>query len=105
MTKMTLTIDGQVVEAEEGMTLLEIARKNSIHIPTLCYHPVLEAYGACRLCTVEVKQKGRDWSSLQTACTHPAWDGLDVKTLLRERTVPADVMAGVAAAPAETGTR
>ena len=27
-----------------------------------------------------MKQKGRDWSSLQTACTHPAWDGLDVKT-------------------------
>ncbi len=80
MTKMTLTIDGQVVEADEGMTLLEVARKNSIPIPTLCYHPVLEPYGACRLCTVEVKQKGRDWSSLQTACTHPAWDGLDVKT-------------------------
>ncbi len=32
-------------------------------------------------------------------------DGLDVKTLLRERTVPADVLAGLAAAPAETGTR
>ena len=68
MTKMTLTIDGQVVEADEGMTLLEVARKNSIHIPTLCYHPVLEAYGACRLCTVEVKQKG----GIGRACKPPA---------------------------------
>jgi heterodisulfide reductase subunit A len=39
---------------------------------------VLEPYGACRLCTVEVIRKG--WSNLQAACTHPAWDGLEVKT-------------------------
>jgi heterodisulfide reductase subunit A len=80
MTKTTLTIDGQVIQADDSMTLLEVCRKNSIQIPTLCYHPVLEPYGACRLCTVEVRQKGRDWSSLQTACTHPAWDGLQVQT-------------------------
>ncbi len=80
MTKTTLTIDGQTIQADDSMTILEVCRKNSIHIPTLCYHPVLEPYGACRLCTVEVTQKGRNWSSLQTACTHPAWDGLEVKT-------------------------
>jgi heterodisulfide reductase subunit A len=75
---ITLTIDGQTIQAEEGLSILEVCRKNSIEVPTLCYHPVLEAYGACRLCTVEVVRKG--WSSLQAACTHPAWDGLEVKT-------------------------
>ncbi len=75
---ITLTIDGQKIQAEEGLSILEVCRKNSIQVPTLCYHPVLEAYGACRLCTVEVIRKG--WSSLQAACTHPAWDGLEVKT-------------------------
>jgi heterodisulfide reductase subunit A len=75
---ITLTIDGQQVQAEEGQTILEVCRKNSIEIPTLCYHPVLEPYGACRMCTVEVIRKGG--SSLQAACTHPAWDGLEVKT-------------------------
>jgi heterodisulfide reductase subunit A len=75
---ITLTIDGQTIQAEEGLSILEVCRKNSIEVPTLCYHPVLEAYGACRLCTVEVIRKG--WSSLQAACTHPAWDGLEVKT-------------------------
>jgi heterodisulfide reductase subunit A len=75
---ITLTIDGQEIQAEEGQTILEVARQNSIEIPTLCHHPLLEPYGACRLCTVEVIRRGR--SSLQTACTHPAWDGLEVKT-------------------------
>ncbi len=78
MSKITLTIDGQKIETEEGLTILEVAKKNGINIPTLCYHPALEPYGACRLCTVEVIRKG--WSSLQTSCTHPAWDGLEVKT-------------------------
>jgi heterodisulfide reductase subunit A len=75
---ITLTIDGQQIQAEEGQTILEVCRKNSVDIPTLCSHPVLEPYGACRMCTVEVIRKGG--SSLQTACTHPAWDGLEVKT-------------------------
>jgi len=78
MSMVTLTIDGQQIQAEEGQTILEVARKNSIEIPTLCSHPVLEPYGACRLCTVEVFRRG--WSTLQAACTHPAWDGLEVKT-------------------------
>ena len=55
---ITLTIDGQKIQAEEGQTILEVAGKNSIDIPTLCYHPVLEPYGACRMCTVEVIRKG-----------------------------------------------
>jgi heterodisulfide reductase subunit A len=75
---ITLTIDGQRIEAEDGQTILEVCRKNNIYIPTLCSHPVLEPYGACRLCTVEVTRRG--WSTLQAACTHPAWDGLEVKT-------------------------
>ena len=75
---ITLTIDGQRIETEEGQTILEVCRKNTIEIPTLCYHPVLEPYGACRMCMVEVIRKG--WSTLQAACTHPAWDGLEIKT-------------------------
>ena len=76
---ITLTIDGQKIQAEEGQTILDVCRKNSIAIPTLCSHPVLEPYGACRLCTVEVTRRG--WTNLQAACTHPAWDGLEVKTM------------------------
>jgi len=75
---ITITIDGQEIQAEEGQTVLEIAKANVIEIPTLCYHPLLSPYGACRLCTVEVAQRGR--TSLETSCTYPAVDGLVVQT-------------------------
>jgi heterodisulfide reductase subunit A len=74
----TLIIDGQEVHAEEGQTVLEVARANGIEIPTLCHHPLLEPYGACRLCLVEVVAGGR--LGLQTSCTYPAEDGLEVLT-------------------------
>ena len=74
----TLIIDGQKVQAEEGQTILEVARQAGIEIPTLCYHPLLEPYGACRLCVVEVIRRGR--SRIETSCTYPAGDGLEVKT-------------------------
>ena len=73
-----LTIDGKKVEAEEGDTILEVARRISIPIPTLCYHPDLEPYGSCRLCTVEVIRNGE--SRLVTACNFPIREEVDVKT-------------------------
>lgn len=74
----TLIIDGQEIQAEEGQTVLEVARQAGIEIPTLCHHPLLEPYGACRLCIVEVIRRG--WSRIETSCTYPAWDGLEIKT-------------------------
>ena len=74
----TLIIDGKTVQAEEGQTVLEVARENGVEIPTLCHYPLLEPHGACRLCTVEVIRRGR--SRLETSCTYPAWDGLEIKT-------------------------
>jgi heterodisulfide reductase subunit A len=73
------TIDGQTFEAKEEQTILEVARRVGIKIPTLCYHPALEPYGACRLCTVEVRWGRR--SSLETACTYPVREGIEVLTM------------------------
>lgn len=73
-----LIIDNKEIVVEEGVTLLEAARKLGIEIPTLCYHQALGPYGACRVCLVEVFYSGK--SRLTTACTYPAWDGLEVKT-------------------------
>ncbi|MCP4548507.1 MAG: 4Fe-4S dicluster domain-containing protein [bacterium] len=74
----TLTIDGVQVTAEEGQTILDVALENGIEIPTLCSHPLLEPYGACRLCVVEIIRRG--WPRIETACTYPAWDGIEVNT-------------------------
>ncbi len=72
-------IDGQEVKAEQEETILEVARRAGIKIPTLCYHPALEPYGACRLCTVEVRWGRR--VSLETACTYPAREDIEVETM------------------------
>lgn len=67
------TIDGQTVQAEEGETILEVAHREGVSIPTLCYHPAVKPYGACRMCIVEVEQRG--WTKLETSCTIPVRRG------------------------------
>lgn len=78
MRMITLTIDGQEMEALEGATLLEAARENGIEIPTLCFHEALEPYGGCRLCVVELV--GPKGSQLVASCVHPAEEGAEVRT-------------------------
>ncbi len=73
---ISLTIDGNPVEVEEGSTILEAANKAGVDIPTLCYDPRLEPYGACRMCVVEVKNSPK----LLPACTAPASKGMEVIT-------------------------
>ena len=75
---ITFTIDGQTFQAEKDETVLEVARREGISIPTLCYHPAVEPYGACRMCTVEVEQRG--WTSLEASCTIPVREGMIVRT-------------------------
>jgi iron-only hydrogenase group A len=73
---ITLTIDGQKVEAENGATILHAALKANIHIPTLCYLSEVQAIGACRVCLVEIEGN----RALQAACVFPASEGLVVNT-------------------------
>ncbi len=76
MDKITLTIDDKQVTGKAGMTVLEMAKEAGIYIPTLCYHPALTPFGACRLCIVEIeKMRG-----LPPSCTTPAGDGMVVRT-------------------------
>jgi len=68
-------IDGQTVQAEEGMSILEAAQANEIYIPHLCHHPDLVPVGACRVCGVEV-----DGGRMVMSCMTPALEGMDVRT-------------------------
>ncbi len=78
MSKTLIKIDGQDVEASEGMTVLQAARSVGIDIPTLCHHEKLEPYGACRICTVEAEINGR--SKLVVACVYPVENNLVITT-------------------------
>ena len=75
---VTLTIDDREFQANEGSTILKVARDNGIEIPALCYNEALEAYGACRLCSVEIIKNGR--SRIVASCLYPIEEGLIVKT-------------------------
>ena len=75
MSVMTLKIDGQVVNAPAGQTLLEAAREAGVAIPTLCHLDGVRNVGACRLCLVEV-----GGPKLLPACLTAVADGLDVRT-------------------------
>lgn len=76
MDVIKLTIDGKEVEVEKGATVLDAATKADIYIPTLCYHPDLTPFGACRMCLVEIeKMRG-----IPPSCTTPATDGMVVST-------------------------
>jgi NADH dehydrogenase/NADH:ubiquinone oxidoreductase subunit G len=50
----SFTINGKLVCAKPGETVMNIAVKNGITIPGLCHHESVSSYGACRLCVVEV---------------------------------------------------
>jgi len=73
-----LTIDGIRTKAMEETNVLEAAREMGIVIPTLCYHPGLSPYGACRVCIVEVIKGNR--SSLEASCTLPVEPGQVILT-------------------------
>jgi len=85
---MQLTIDGKKVTAKEGETLLQVARRNKVDIPTLCFHESLEPRGSCRMCMVEISrpEKWSDWSRLVASCVYPVEEGLTVKTDTEEIT-------------------
>ncbi len=77
-TLIRVTIDGLATQVEPDTTILQAAKSLGIEIPTLCHHPALEPYGACRLCTVEVVERGR--SRLVTACNYPIRSEIEVRT-------------------------
>lgn len=76
--RVALTINGETVEATQGMTVLEAARSVGVSIPTLCHHDELSNYGACRLCSVEVIRGRR--SRVVASCIYPVEEGIEVQT-------------------------
>jgi len=78
---INLEINGRFFQAQEGMTILDVAKREGIPIPTLCYHEALEPAGACRLCVVEITHADwKGWKGLVTACLYPVEEGLQVTT-------------------------
>lgn len=75
---MLINIDGVSCKGHSGETLMEVARRNKINIPSLCYKKGFEGLGRCRLCLVQVDEGKR--KKIVSACVYPIKDGIEVKT-------------------------
>ena len=75
-TQVKLTINGKLVTATKGETVLQAAKSGGIEIPALCDVEGMAPWGACRLCLIEVE----GWPKLQAACTTWVDNGLVVRT-------------------------
>ncbi len=73
---MKITVNDQVLDANEGESVLEVALRHDIEIPHICYHPILPANGVCRMCLVEID----GINGLPASCSTPAADGMVVHT-------------------------
>lgn len=73
---ITFTLDGKEVTAQDGQTLLDVARENGIDIPTICFHEATTANALCRICVVEVEGQ----RVLQPACIVKAGANMKVQT-------------------------
>jgi ferredoxin hydrogenase gamma subunit len=78
---MKAHINGQEYSCEANDTILDVARRNGVFIPTLCeMHEMGHAPGTCRVCLVEVQRDGDTQPSFVTACDTPLQDGARVLT-------------------------
>jgi len=73
---MNIKINNMEYWANPGETVLEVAEREGIRIPTLCYLKGYSPTGSCRMCMVEVEDQGR----LVPSCAFPVYEGMQVKT-------------------------
>ena len=72
------TLNGEAAVAAPGETVLSVAKRLGIDIPTLCHHDALTPQGSCRLCVVEVSWGKR--SKLVTSCIYIPYENDSVET-------------------------
>ncbi len=75
-SQQTLTINGNVFSFEPGETILDVATRHDISIPTLCYLKNAIPAGTCRICAVEVEGA----QSLMPSCETQAVSNMVVLT-------------------------
>jgi NADH-quinone oxidoreductase subunit G len=93
-----ITLDGKLINVDNGKTIIEAAYQNDMQIPHFCWHPELSVSGNCRMCLVEVgmPKKLPDGSyehdsqgipavqwfpKLQIACATQVTDGMIVRSV------------------------
>lgn len=74
--KINFKIDGISVESSNGESILQVARREGIYIPTMCYLAKATPNASCRMCVVEVK----DVDGFVLSCNTPPVEGVEITT-------------------------
>jgi len=74
--QVTLTIDGRSVTVPEGTSIMRAAMELGTEIPKLCATDMLDSFGSCRVCVVEIEGRG----GTPASCTTPVAEGISVRT-------------------------
>jgi formate dehydrogenase major subunit len=87
MATITVTIDDNEIIAEKGLTILEVAKRSGIPIPTLCYIAGTHADNPCEICVVQIVDCAQygltstlSSEGLFRACITRARDGMEIHT-------------------------
>jgi len=75
-TMVTLTVDGFPVTVPAGTSIMRAAKMAGVSVPKLCATDMVEAFGSCRMCLVEIE--GRNGTP--ASCTTPVAPGIAVRT-------------------------
>ena len=73
---ISLELDGRAVDARVGESILDVARRHGISIPTLCHKDGLRPAGNCRACVVEIDGE----RALAASCCRSVQAGQKVHT-------------------------
>lgn len=79
MANISIRINGIQCLTQEGMTILQAARENSIHIPTLCHYRNLSESGSCMICMVDITDSTGQILR-RPACMTKVKDGMHIVT-------------------------
>src|SRR5579859_7072211 len=71
-----ISLNGETLQAREGMTILQVAQREGREIPTLCWERTLTPVNACRVCVVEVKGS----RVLVPSCARKVEEGMEIET-------------------------
>ena len=76
MSEIEIEIDGQLVSANQGDSIITIADREGIEVPRFCYHKKLSVSANCRMCLVDIEGVPK----AQPACSTPAASGMKIHT-------------------------
>lgn len=76
MSTLNIILNGKIIQGQTGETILDLARRQGIQIPTLCHDERLEPFSSCYVCVVEIE----GMRGLQPACSTIIKEGMNIVT-------------------------